>query len=285
MGTQNGTEAVEKEDSTSQEGEQNATETTDKETDATGSEQEDGASEDGQNADEGSGGTDNGEDQGEDEQAGTPGVEERLAVLEAENKELKEKLTAPKEEKPQNQGGDTGLVQLTDADYQHWESETGLPKQAIDFIRNLVYFSQKKALSHTDSKFAGYEQTNVLASMAQSEEYADIKKYQPGIEEYLKNHPEKPRNDKGHLAEAYYYAKGKAAGKMVRSAQQAAGATKKMVDRSKMSSPNGSKSVVKTKTGGGSKLSPVEKSAYDSFGRFSYKSEEEYAASLPRNKK
>lgn len=216
-----------------------------------------------------------GED-GEDEEPITPTTEERLGILEKENKELKERLEkgAGKPETP--------IVQKepTEEEWQAWEDQSGMDRKSIRYFQTTINSLAKLLMDKMDQRFSKYDKVDAISNLSKQTAFKDAQKYREGMEEFLEGFDPRYHSDPKILEKAYFYAVGKNNGKTVKKIMNAKEINRQVINKSKISSPKAGSN------GGGKsfnfKLTPSEESAWQSFGRNNFESKEEYAKSLSR---
>lgn len=200
--------------------------------------------------------------------------DEKIAQLEAQIKEISGKVSASPAPAP---------VQLTDEQKEQISQKFGgLPFEQVDAITQ--YMAQ--VIGSIKKEFQGhlgqFQKDAVISELAQRKEYADIRSYTPGINEYLKRFSPQYHGREEILQDAYWYAKGRGMKTALKRAQNSGERNRRIAGEGRPagsgggSSDNGSQPL---------KLTNVEMSAWESFGKKEFPNIQDYARSLPRFKK
>lgn len=217
---------------------------------------------------------------GEEEPA--PSLEDRFTALEAENKELRDRLEKPQE--PAAPVQPQQPQQLTEEQYAGLEATSGLPRTGIDFAHNLVLRGLAESKKYVDQRMARFEKDAAIGSMAQKKEFADVRKYEKDMNEYLGRFSPTHHNNPIVLSDAYYYAKGKSSNKIIGNVRQSKVVSRTIAGKARMMPPSAPAGGGNAKGFSAFKLTAAEESAWESMGKQYYKSKEEYAQALPRFK-
>lgn len=200
-------------------------------------------------------------------------IEERFAKLEEENRLLKEQMAKPKEEAVKTR-------EYTDAEKEQISARFG--GAAFDTVNAFTQLVTN-GLQMLEQKFMGemsvFKKDAAVMNLAKEKEFADIQSYMPGVNEFLKKFPAQHHSNAEVLKDAYWFAKGKGLKTTVKKIVASQEKNRKVASSLKVSGSKGG-----DKGGKSFKLTPSERAAYESFGKGTFDSEEEYARSLPRNR-
>ena len=229
--------------------------------------------------DKGSGGNEEEIEQVEDK--GTPLLDEKdvkIQRLEEEIKGIKESVS---------KGSPTPAP--TKKEYTEQERTAieqrfgGVPFEGVMAFNQLVAIAVQGIQDKFTEELQQFKKDSVLNSLSQQKEFADIRSYMDGVNEHLKKYPKIHHGNEELLKEGYYISKGKGLKNTVKKIVNRDEKNRRVAVSTKTNSSGGS-------AGGSSKgmnlkLSQSEEAAWNSFGKHSFSTREEYARSLPRNKR
>ena len=204
-----------------------------------------------------------------------------IAQLQTQVAELNKKVNAPPAPT-----ADAPRVR-SEHEWADLETKTGLGREGIgyfeDSIQNGLMQLGRVLLRHFNSQMSGSAKNSAIESLSQTKEYADIKHYKNDMDEFLKLFDVTTHGREDLLKIAYTFAKGKNSGKAVKKIINSTEKNKRVATAGRPVPPTSS--IAPSKKGKADlKLSSVEREAFNSFGRHSFKTEEDYARSLPRNR-
>ena len=213
---------------------------------------------------------------------------EEVDHRDAEIAELKTKLADVEKRIGQPRTEETQPKQRTDQEWKDLETRAQLPRETITWVENelkegLTALGQLM-MQHFNKGFAGSAKDKTVENLSKQKEFANIRQYGKDMDEFLKKFDPSTHGNEDLIKSAFYYAKGLNSGKAVKRAMNSTEKNRRVAGTARPASPSGKAQTNKSKGKVNLQLSPTEKQAYDSFGRYSFKTEGDYARSLPRNR-
>ena len=234
--------------------------------------------------DEGGENQDTGKDDGEaDENLGEDEAEAEVDPRDAKLAALEKEIAEIKAGKPAANPEPAAPAARTEEQWNQITEETGLSRKAVEHFESGLMQLGRVLVQHFNGQFAGSAKEKLIETMSASKEYGDIKQYRTDIDDFLKMFDPTLHSRQDLLEKAYAYAKGKNSGKVVKKIMNTTERNRRIAGPARPSSPGG-KSIGGDKGGKPYKLSPTERAIYQKFGKNTFKTEEEYAASLARKK-
>lgn len=211
--------------------------------------------------------------------------DEKIASLEKTVSELQARINAPA---PAVVPAPQQAQPMTQEQKEMIAMEWGVPYSAVErmtqqSVRVINMIEQK-----IEARFAKFESERTIDSISKSvdestgkKSFSDIGKYKDEISKHLQRFAPQHHSDESIIKDAYWIAKGKSSGQSVKKAVNSMEKNRRIAVSARPASANGNgqKSGVKS-----FKLTPAEKSAFNTFGKNHFKSEEDYARSLSRFK-
>lgn len=162
----------------------------------------------------------------------------------------------------------------------------GLPFEQVDaltqYIGSIVHKLKEEIRGNLQSETGSFKKDAAIASMAKQKEYADIRSYTKGMDEFLGEYSPEFHSNPKLLRSAFFYAKGLGLKNTVNKIRNSTETNRRIAGPARPGATGGGKGGAETFS---YKLTPSERSAYESFGKDEFGSEEEYARSLPRYQK
>lgn len=232
---------------------------------AGGTDQEDGV--DG-GTDESEGGEEGGEPQELDPRdSQIKQLQDQIAELSSKFKGVEDKRN---EEPPARE--------LSEEEWVKLEEERGVPRQGQKFFAGMVSSAMNNIWSKLDQRLSRFEKDSALQSLSQKPEFKNIMAFRTGIDDYLKKFNPSMHSNEEVLVDAYYHAKGRSSDKNVRRAINDKVLSKRVITNSKLNAPNRG---TQSKSG----LSKEEEQGWQQYGRFKFKTKEEYVSAINRWKR
>ena len=206
--------------------------------------------------------------------------DEQIAKLQEQLDEVNKKLgQAPPAPAPQP-------VPLTPERKAEIEEQFhGMPFEQINaisqYVGAIVSALEKKLTGTLQSETGSFKKDAAIAAMAKQKEYADIRSYTKGMDEFLGEYSPEFHSNPKLLRSAFFYAKGLGLKNTVNKIRNSTETNRRIAGAARPGAAGGGKGGAETFS---YKLTPSERSAYESFGKDEFNSEEEYARSLPRYK-
>ena len=237
-------------------------------TDATGKDEE---------ADEGSGGNEEEVEQVEDKE--TPLLDDKdvkIQKLEEEIKGIKDTVARPPAQVSQPK------VYTPEERERIEQRFGGVPFEGVMAFNQLVAIAVQGIQDKFTEELQQFKKDSVINGLVQQKEFSDIRTYMNGVNEYLNKYPKIHHGKEELLKDAYYYAKGKGVKNTVKKIINRDEKNRRVAlsTRTRSSGSSGSSSK-----GTSLKLTPAEESAWQSFGKHSFSTRDEYAKSLSRFQK
>jgi len=157
--------------------------------------------------------------------------------------------------------------QLTEEQWAQKEEEFGMNRRAIERTIGMLTSVHDKIMAHIEERFARIEKDSVMSAMSKKPGFADASRYKAGMDEFLSRYAPSLHNNPELLEQAYYYAKGKAAGKNIQRARQSNEVNRRIAGPARPASP------AVTRRPGAPALNKIERDTAARFGM----SDAEYA--------
>ena len=164
-----------------------------------------------------------------------PDPDERFNSIAEENRQLKERLEKLEQGSQQKQ---SEPVQLTEDQIQAIQEKSGLEYKSVQFMNeNLaaVVYSMKQ---YIDSKFGATERSSAIEQFAKRPGFTDAMSLRAGMQKFLDEKiPADRHSDADVIEAAYYYAKGRGAGKAIKAAASGNERNKRIAGAGRPNSP------------------------------------------------
>lgn len=199
--------------------------------------------------------------------------DEKITALETQLKELGEKVNKP--------------APAAEKVYSEAEKEAisarfgGASFETVNAFNALVVNGLQMLEQKVLGEMSVFKKESAIVGLSKEKDFADIQNYMPGVNEFLKRFNPSFHSNPEVLKDAYWYAKGKGLKTTVKKIVNSQEKNRRVA--SSVRSPSGNKGGNDKKSS--LKLTPGEKEAYERFGKGTFDSEEEYAISLPRNRR